>query len=116
MSEAGPDASIVAANLKALGLGGENIVEIAKILDSVIKSLPPSTDFAAADVTHDKYTASIIAFYNQVRDQGVDVLNRLAKLLEGRGDDLGAAADILGGADVAATDVAGSNPAVGGKH
>jgi hypothetical protein len=116
MADGGADVRIVAANLKALGLGGQNIVKIAEILHGLIKNLPPSTAFADADRKHDKYTAAIIVFYDQVREQGLDVLSGLAKLLEGHGGDIGAVADILGGADAAATDVAGSNPPAGGRR
>jgi hypothetical protein len=109
MSDGGADVAIVAANLRALGLGGDNIVKIAEILHNLIKNLLPSTAFADADTKHDKYTAAVIKFYDQVREQGLDVLGALAKLLAGHGGDLGAVADILGAADTAATDTAGSN-------
>ena len=106
MSDNGDDTSVLAANLTGLGLGGQNIVKIAKMLDGLIKSLPASTAFADAGTKHDAYTGAVVAFYNQVREQGLDVLGALAKLLEGHGGDLGTTADILAGADNAATDVA----------
>ena len=114
MSDGGADAAILAANLRALGLGGQNIIKIAEILHNLIKNLPPSTAFADAGTKPDKYTAALITFYNQVRDQGLDVLSELAKLLKGHGGDLGAAADILDAADTAATGTAGSHP--GGRR
>ncbi len=100
------DEGIVAVELAKLGWGGKKIGQTGKKVRGVADSLPPSSVFAAVGVKHDEYTSKVVGFYDQVREQGLEVLKALSMLLDDRGDDVRDVASILGVADDRATDAA----------